>query len=188
MPQLGWAEDEGTIKNTFGIGPRAGYYKSRDADNGAWYGGVQARLRLGSIFGIEAAADYRSKETFKVSEPGLEGNIRQHSYPLTASALIFLPILPHFSPYLVGGGGWYFTKIDYSPSLESLGFRDKTTHIFGWHVGGGLELPITANVALNADIRYIFLDNKFGETGSTSLSRNSKDDGWVGTGAVMFYF
>lgn len=187
-PQLGWAGDNDHIKNTFGIGPRAGYYKSTDADNGAWYGGIQARLRLGSVFGLEAAADYRSEETFKVSGPTFEGEIHQRSYPLTASVLVFLPILPHFSPYLVGGGGWYYTKIDFSKSIEALGFRDKTTRPFGWHVGGGLEFPITEHVALNADVRYIFMDTEFGETGNTSLSRDRKADGLVGTGALMFYF
>lgn len=188
LPQLGWAEDDGRISNSFGIGPRAGYYKSKDADQGAWYGGVQARLRLGPIFGLEAAADYRSKETFSVSSPGFNGEIHQRSYPLTGSLLVFLPILPHFSPYLVGGGGWYYTKIDFSKDLEALGFKDKTERPFGWHLGGGLELPITAHVAINADIRYIFMDTKFGESGTTRLDENRNADGWVGTGALMFYF
>ncbi len=188
LPQLGWAEDDGHISNTFGIGPRAGFYKSKGAEDGAWYGGIQARLRLGSVFGLEAAADYRASEKFKVSGPGFDGTIRQHSYPVTASLLIFLPIIPHFSPYLVGGGGYYFTRTEYSSNLQALGFQDKTHSIFGWHVGGGLELPITSHIALNADVRYIFLDTKFGETGSTSLNENSRANGWVGTGALMFYF
>ncbi len=188
LPQLGWAEEGDHIKNSFGIGPRAGFYKSKDADEGAWYGGVQARLRLGEVFGLEAAADYRSEETFDVSSPAFDGKIRQRSYPLTASLLVFLPILPHFSPYLVGGGGYYYTKIDFSESLENLGFKDRTERTFGWHAGGGLEFPINEHVALNADVRYIFMDSEFGEEGTTHLDEDRSADGWVATGALMFYF
>jgi len=104
LPQLGWAQGDGHIENTFGIGPRAGYYKSKDADEGAWYGGVQARFRLGEVIGLEVAADYRAEETFEIDTPTFEGEIRQHSYPVTASLLVFLPIIPHFAPYIVGGG------------------------------------------------------------------------------------
>lgn len=185
LPQLGWAE---RIENTFGIGPRAGYYQSRDADEGAWYGGVQARFRLGPAFGLELAADYRTEETFEVDTPTLSGEINQRSYPVTASLLVFLPILPHFSPYLVGGGGIYYTKIDFSSSLEDLGFEDRTERPWGWHVGGGLEIPFTENVAFNADVRYIFMDPEFGREGTTNLDEDRSVDGWVGTGALMFYF
>jgi opacity protein-like surface antigen len=184
--QLGWAETE--IKNTFGLGPRAGYYQTRGSENGTWYGGIQARFRLGEYLGLEAAADYRQTEKFKVSGPGFSGDIRQHSFPITGSLLVFLPILPHFSPYLVGGGGMYFTKIDYSSELETLGFHDRTERIWGWHAGAGLEFPITEHVALNTDFRWIFLDSKFGTEGGTDLDRDRKADGYVGTAALMFYF
>lgn len=188
LPQLGWAGDDDHIGNTFGIGPRAGYYKSKDADDGAWYGGIQARFRLGAILGLELAADYRSEETFSISSPAFSGEINQRSYPLTASVLVFLPILPHFSPYIVGGGGWYYTKIDFSNEIEALGFKDKTERPFGWHLGGGLELPFSEHFAINADIRYIFMDTEFGRSGNTRLDENRKADGWVGTGALMYYF
>lgn len=182
----GWADDG--IKNTFGLGPRAGYYRSRDAEEGSWYGGLQARFRLGKVIGLEGAVDYRPEETFEVNLPGASAEIRQHSYPVTASLLIFLPILPHFSPYLVGGGGWYYTKIDYSDTLEAQGFEDRTERLFGWHAGAGLELPITEHVALNGDLRYIFLDSDFGERPGIDLDEDQKADGYVATVALMFYF
>lgn len=188
LPQLGWAQGDGRIENTFGIGPRAGFYKSKDADEGAWYGGVQARFRLGEVIGLEVAADYRSEETFEVDSPTFSGEINQRSYPVTASLLVFLPILPHFSPYLVGGGGIYYTKIDYSDSLEDLGFDDRIERPWGWHVGGGLEIPFTETVAINADVRYIFMDSEFGREGTTNLDEDRSVDGWVGTAALMFYF
>lgn len=188
LPQLGWAQEEGRIENTFGIGPRAGYYKSKDAEEGAWYGGVQSRFRFGEVIGLEVAADYRTEETFEVDAPGFDGEINVRSYPVTASLLVFLPILPHFSPYLVGGGGLYYTKIDYSESLEDLGFDDRTERPWGWHAGAGLEFPITETVALNADVRYIFMDSEFGDEGGTDLDEDSSVDSWAATTALMFYF
>ena len=186
--QLGWADDDGEIKNTFGLGPRAGYYRSWDAETGNWYGGLQARARFGKYFGLEGAVDYRQTEKFELTGPGFSGNVRQYSIPVTGSLLVFLPIIPHFSPYLVGGGGVYFTKLDYSSELEALGFHDHTERIWGWHAGGGLEFPITQHLALNADFRWIFLDTKFGTEGGTDLNRNKRADGYVATTALMFYF
>jgi opacity protein-like surface antigen len=186
MTQIASA-DEGVIKNTFGIGPRAGFYKSKGAEDGAWYGGVQARFRLGPVLGLEGAVDYRAKETFDFSSAGFNGEVTQRSYPVTASALLFLPV-PHFAPYLVGGGGWYYTRTDYSDDMEALGFRDRTDSIFGWHAGGGLEIPFTEHTALNADVRYIFLDNKIGDDGPGGIDTDRKSDGYVATAALMFYF
>jgi opacity protein-like surface antigen len=184
--QVGWAEAE--IKNTFGLGPRAGFYRSRDAEDGSWYGGVQARVRLGQYFGLEGAVDYRLEETFDFDVAGVDGEIRQHTYPVTASLMLFLPVLPHFSPYLVGGGGYYFNRIDYSEELEDLGFDDDTNSTFGWHAGAGLEFPFSDHVALNLDFRWIFMDPEFGEEGGTDLDEDRSVDGYAATAAVMFYF
>jgi len=51
-----------------------------------------------------------------------------------------------------------------------------------------LEFPITETVALNADVRYIFMDSEFGDEGGTDLDEDRSADGWVGTAALMFYF
>ena len=84
--QLGWAATD-SIGNTFGLGPRAGYYRSRDAKSGAWYGGLQARFRVGEFFGLEGAVDYRLVEKFKVDAGPVSGEVKQHSYPVTQRAL-----------------------------------------------------------------------------------------------------
>ncbi len=183
--QTGWAEVE--IENTFGFGPRGGYYRSQDAENGAWYVGLQARLRLGEYFGLEGAIDYRLEEKFNLDVGGANGEVRQHSYPVTASLLFFLPVLPHLSPYLVGGAGYYFTQIDFSEELEAIGFDDQTENVFGWHAGAGLELPVSDHVAVNLDFRWIFLDAEFG-SGGTTLDEDRTSDGYATTAALMYYF
>src|SRR5262245_60408846 len=37
-----------------GIGPQAGYFRTKGADSGTWFGGIQARMWLLEILGVEA--------------------------------------------------------------------------------------------------------------------------------------
>lgn len=163
-----WAESSKGIVGKFGIGPRAGYYKSNDADEGNLYFGAQARARLTPNLGIEGAIDYR-KEEFE------NGNIVSKSYPILVSGLLYLLPESSFSLYVVGGAGWYYT------SVEIKGVGDETSSDFGYHLGGGVDIPIARTAVLNFDIRYNFLD----------ISVKDKDidyKGWIGTGGLTFYF
>ncbi|HLR33182.1 MAG TPA: porin family protein [Fodinibius sp.] len=173
--------DDGTIENTIGIGPRLGYYKADDADEGSFYGGAQIRARLGRIIGIEGAIDYRTAQKYDLGD--FSANVRQ--VPVTVSALLFLPVSKHFQPYGVAGLGAYYDIIDYDEEAEALpGIEDDHSVDFGYHLGAGLELPINSNVALNADYRYIFLDpgsDAFGDVEDADFSGN------VFTVGLMFY-
>jgi|SRR5699024_4558286 len=173
--------DEGTIRNTIGIGPRLGYYKGDDADNGSFYGGAQIRARLGKYFGIEGAVDYRTAQTYNLGD--YEADIRQ--IPITVSALLFLPINQYLHPYGVAGLGAYYDIIDFNEQAEEVpGIEDDHSVDFGYHLGAGLEIPVNSSVALNADYRYIFLDpgsDAFGEVGDADFSGN------VLTVGLMFY-
>ncbi|MCW9705914.1 outer membrane protein [Fodinibius salsisoli] len=173
--------DSDAIKNTIGIGPRLGYYKADDAEEGSFYGGAQIRARLGRVIGIEGAVDYRTSQEYDLGE--FSADVRQ--IPVTASALLFLPIDEHFQPYGVAGLGAYYNMIDYNSDAEGLpGIEDDHTVDFGYHLGAGLELPINDKVAINADYRYIFLDpgsDSFGDVEDADLSGN------VFTAGLMFY-
>src|SRR5699024_9766735 len=96
------------IENTLGIGPRLGYYKVADADEGNFYGGLQLRARFSEVFGIEAAAEYRAGQKYELAGQSLETSF----IPVTASALLFLPVNEHFVPYGVAGLGAYYTIYD----------------------------------------------------------------------------
>lgn len=174
------SSDDG-ISNTIGIGPRLGYYKANDAEEGSFYGGAQIRARLGRIIGIEGAIDYRTSQKYDLGE--YSANVRQ--IPITASALLFLPVSEHFQPYGVAGLGAYYDMIDYDTDAEAIpGIEDDHTVDFGYHLGFGLELPFNEKVALNADYRYIFLDpgsDAFGDVEDADLSGN------VFTVGLMFY-
>ena len=69
--------------------------------------------------------------------------------------LYIIPIGP-IRPYILGGVGWYYTRIDYKGSLSAI--NDTTEHFFGVHLGAGVELMLGKSVSINADGRYIFIN------------------------------
>ncbi len=134
----------------FGVGPRGGYSKSADADEGAFTVGAAGRLKLGAI-GVEGAIDYRS-ESFQ------NDAVKIKSWPVTASVLFYpLPII-----YGVAGMGWYNTTIEYDPSLMGLGMESEQTETeTGYHIGAGVEIPFISPT-ITADVRYVFMDYDWG--------------------------
>jgi len=157
-----------------GIGGRAGWLRSDDADDTNLHGGAHLRLRLLPILGLEGSIDYR-KEEFD------NGRIEVKSYPVLVSALLYpIPAAP-IQPYLIGGVGWYFNRI------EIAGGRSDETQRFGVHIGPGLDIPLTPQVVLNGDIRWFFLDVDSKEV-REARRRDLDTDGWIATVGVTFYF
>ncbi len=164
------------IENTLGIGPRLGYYKAADAEEGNFYGGVQARLRLGPTLGIEGAVDYRAGQTYEFAGQELQTKF----VPVTGSLMIFAPISENFAPYGLAGVGAYYTIYDAEGPITD---ENENEFNFGYHLGFGLELPINSNAALNVDYRYLFLNPDDNE-------QNFEDadfSGNVFTAGLMFY-
>lgn len=133
------------------LGPHLAYQKAKDADEGKLMAGAALRLKLSSALGLEGAVNYRQEKYGG-------GALTVRSWPVMASALIYpLPIL-----HGTIGAGWYNTTLDYDDRrLGLLEVEDKTTQKFGWHFGGGLELPIGGKSRFTADIRYVFIDYDF---------------------------
>lgn len=104
MTQAQTSTSGSAIENTLGIGPRLGYYKADDAEEGSFYGGAQIRARLGRVLGLEGAIDYRTAQEYDLGE--FSTDVRQ--IPVTASALLFLPVSESFQPYGVAGLGAYY--------------------------------------------------------------------------------
>lgn len=174
-------QSSAAIQNTIGIGPRLGYYKSGDADEGNFYGGLQIRARIGPVFGLEAAAEYHTQQAFGIGD--FEADTRL--IPITGSVLLFIPMGEHLAPYGIAGLGAYYTIYDYPDNaLEELGLDDFEEFNMGYHLGFGIELPMSSHVALNVDYRYIFLNPDENEESldDASFSGNSF------TAGLMFYF
>jgi opacity protein-like surface antigen len=153
------------------IGPQVGYYKSQDADQGSVMGGAACRLNFTSVLGAEASINYRQ-------EKYAHGLVTVKSWPVMVTGLIFpLPVV-----YGAIGAGWYNTTFDYDQNKLPL-LTDETTQQFGWHFGGGVELPVGPSLKLTGDIRYVFLDYKFKEIPGTGSMRS---DFFVITVGLLF--
>ena len=158
----------------FAIGPMGGYLKTRGADRGTWFGGVQARLYFLKVLAAEASISFH-QDRFN------DGDTLVTQYPVQVSGMLFpLPELP-VQPYIVAGAGWYYTRIDNRRSLDFLG--DETDHWFGGHVGAGAEIAPSRAFSLFVDFRYIFIDPE-----SDIEGRSGDADYWQITFGVGFGF
>ena len=82
------------VADKSGIGPRIGYYKAPDAEDGTMFIGAQTRFR-GDVLGFELAAEYRGEQSYTVSG----GDLTVSQIPLTGSIMLFVPVTPNFQPY-----------------------------------------------------------------------------------------
>lgn len=164
----------------FSLGGHASYTKATGAD-GTWAGGAQLRLRFPGPLGVEGLIDYR-RTTYSA---GGEDVLRIEQYPVQASLMIF--ILPgQVQPYVLGGGGWYYTKSTFLGPQSDLG--SDTQHTFGGHVGGGIELGAKAKVSLHVDVRYVFIGVDSIDAIRDRYHNNPKADFWHGTAGLNFKF
>jgi len=80
--------------------------------------------------------------------------------PIQLSIQARFPISWRFLPYLVGGGGYYLNRFNLDQEItdawDALGFdiEEKVENAIGYHIGAGIDLFISKNIALNADVRY----------------------------------
>lgn len=152
MDPTGGVTQGNPMKSTFSLGPRVGYLRGRDTDDGTWTVGAQARLRLpGGIIGVEGSIEFHQDEY-------ADGDILVTQYPVQVTGLVFpfgaRPEKP-LQPYGLLGVGWYYTRIDYDSVLLT---DDETDHYFGVHLGVGGELTLGPSTTLSADFRWVFAD------------------------------
>ncbi|WP_447978777.1 outer membrane protein [Candidatus Nitrospira bockiana] len=147
----------------FSIGGRATWFDPNDGDS-RWFGGAQARLYLFKGFAIEGSVDYRRND--------FDGT-RVHTYPVQVSGLIYLLPGKRLTPFVLGGGGWYYTTVK-GPG----GFED-TQNRFGLHAGGGLQFWLTNSVSIDGTYRYVWLEDV------NSRDRNIKDKDFRDSGQMV---
>lgn len=157
------------------LGGRAAYFwpDGVEADKGEWMGGAQVRVYLAKFFAVEGSADYRQERFNNASTIA-------DIYPVQVSGLLYLLPNSPFTPFLLGGVGWYFTSTT-GPS----GFSD-TQNRFGSHVGGGVQLYLSKHWSLDATYRYLFTERIKTFSNGASVSVNA--DGQMVTGGVNFHF
>lgn len=173
---------------SFGVGARMSMVRSdiqTDPTASALrFLGGQLRARVSPKTAVEVSLERRT------DSPTL--TTRVHDYPLQGSLLFFLT-KSTFSPYVLGGVGWYTHVVD---SLSATGtdvLATDSTRKMGYHAGFGAELKVGDHAGLHADYRYTMIH--FGDpagtsTGTASLVNQFKPsyDGSMWTAGFTFYF
>ncbi len=153
-----------------GFGPQIGYQKAKDADAGKLMGGLALRLKLTPALGVEGSINYR-QEKFQ------DEALTVRSWPVMVTGLFYpLPLA-----YGAIGAGWYNTKFEFAPAAGGA-VLEETTQEFGWHFGGGVELPLGSATKLTGDVRYVFLNYNFDQVPGVQIDRDS----YVVTVGLMF--
>lgn len=141
--------------NAVGVGAHVADFKASDAQDGKTFVGGQLRLKLGGGLGLEASVDYR--EDFYESA---EQRVTLKSVPLLFSLTAELLPRSPITPYLLGGGGFYFTKIRLKTDFVDI---DDSQTKFGYHLGAGVVVKPGSRIGIHADYRYTAVSIKISD-------------------------
>ncbi len=136
------------VANANEIIPSIGLSKSTDtnASDAQGFGGLAIRASVLPFLKLEGGIAYRQD-----SYAG--GDVKVRQWPVTASAWA----TPFPMVYAGGGLGWYRTTYDYRGSLP---IRDVTRQKVGIHLGGGVDIPMTPQLGLDLNGRYVFMQKE----------------------------
>jgi len=147
LPSL-WAYEENA---DWSIGAILGFLGTRGADKISKFGGLQGRVWLVDFLAAEVSGSIH-RASFQ------SGALIAHQYPVQFSAVLFPFPKWEAKPYVTGGGGWYFTTLDYRSTLSSL-YPDTRKGVFGGHGGLGVELRHgSASFSVEADYAILNLN------------------------------
>lgn len=172
-----FAEANPTPRPGFSLGGRAGYGwpTGTGAGDGNFTGGAQARVYLLKVLAVEGSIDYRQH----MSGPS-EARTTADIYPVQVSGLLYLLPNSPVAPFLLGGVGWYYTRV------RGPGGFTNTQHRMGSHVGGGLQAFLSRHWSVDATYRYIFSDRI--TTTSNGVNVSISGDAHQVTGGINLHF
>lgn len=175
LPQQAAAADDDLFKQMdigfFSVGGRATYYDPNEGQS-RWFGGAQVRVNPFRYLSFEGSADYRQQDT---------GGSTIHTYPVQVSALIYPLGHTRLAPFLLGGGGWYYTTV------KGPGNFDDTQNRFGLHAGGGLQFFLSNHISIDSTYRYIWLED-IQSKDQNIKDKNFNDNGHMVTVGLNFHF
>jgi opacity protein-like surface antigen len=184
-----------------GVGFLAGYAMPAESNysSGLNYGG---NICLGITKNVSIEFKGLSFQSDVEGNPEALSKGKLSVIPIQLSIQAIFPISWRFLPYLLGGGGYYLNRFNLDEEIidawDALGFdiEEKVENAIGYHFGAGIDLFITKNIALNADVRYFITtikgswtltDQIIGTENSGSLEDLNLNSLILG-GGLKFYF
>ncbi|HTI37398.1 MAG TPA: outer membrane beta-barrel protein [Vicinamibacterales bacterium] len=171
------AATSASAQGAFGIGGRMAMLRADAATNTNsqrfWGGQIRARMSRRTAF--ELSFDRHRENSGDLTQRIIDS-------PLQATVMLY-PVRSTFSPYFLGGFGWYTHKVQ-----DLTG--DQTTDIVstrrtGYHAGFGAEILAGKHVGIHGDYRYTFIH--FGGDSAVGHLIPSYDSSMWTAGAT-FYF
>ena len=153
-------------RRILGVGAHVGYAKAADADDGTEVFGGDLSLRPLSVVGALLEVGYREDDV-EVDDPtGTLRGVDLETIPVLLSAQVFPwgEELGPFSPFAIGGVGWYVTRAEVKARV------------------GGLDLNLGDHLTLTGDLRYVFLETDLEDVDDADA------DGVRLTAGVKFFF
>ena len=180
-----YAAEDLTGKVSIGIVAGGAFPTDEDIDNALYLGGNIA-YSFNNYFAIGAEIGYSSWED---EAYGIDfGDVRV--VPLLMDFYIRHPIdmgEHMLLPYGVFGIGPVFYNYDESSFLEAYGIEVDMSTELGIKLGGGFDLFVSDNVALNFETSYLMSDVDM-TVPALGASGELDTDSWIINGGVKFYF
>ncbi len=164
-PQRAYAPKKFKLGPKSGVGFLAGYAMPAENNysSGLKYGG---NIYLALTNNVSLELKGLSFQSAVEGDPEALSKGKLSIMPIQLSIQAKFRISSRLFPYILGGGGYYLNKFDLDEEIiaawDALGFdlEEKVENAVGYHVGAGIDLFITKNIALNADVRYFITQIK----------------------------
>lgn len=158
---------------------RGGAYMPGTSDLEAFDKGLAADASFGYRFSPYVAMEFGVgyfQTSASASAQGMNAELTFSDIPVTATLKLVAP-LAALELYAVAGAGLHSVTLD--ASLTGVGSASESATVFGFHVGGGLLLPVSSTVSLGLDVRHLVVRPSFNDV-------EIKIDGTTVTGALVF--
>lgn len=182
-----YAAEDLTGKVSIGIVAGGAFPTDDDIDNALYLGGNMA-YSFNNYFALGAEIGYSSWED---EAYGIDfGDVRV--VPLLVDLYLRHPVdmgEHMFLPYAILGLGPVFFDYEESSLLDLYGISVDMDTALGIKLGGGFDMFVSENVALNFEASYLMSDTEievsaFGGQASAEIDTDS----WIINGGIKFYF
>ena len=172
LAQVDAGDSQAGQRKGFSVGGRGAYYRPEGAAQGDFAEGAQLRFHFTPNWALEGSVDLR-RNKFGITAVDL--------VPLQLSLMVYLmPPSYRFAPYVLAGGGWYYTRV-YAPV-------DHSEVRFGPHMGAGVDFFMGRFWSIDSSYRYLWNEDIHSQDAEHPLGRNFRDKGFMVTLALNYYF